>query len=79
MAEGKVLFKYERKRVKKDKKMLPLCRNYKPREGLGDCEMANSCKNATYSIKGQDWGICYGGTKSSEREDREKSLGKTAN
>ena len=74
MVKEKLGFKYERKRIKRIKKLPPLCRDYKPEEGLDSCEKAGFCKNATHSFEGQKWGICYGGTKSSEREKRERSL-----
>ena len=73
MAKRKLGFGYERKRIKRIKIMLPLCPDYQPKEGSGSCEKAGFCKNATYGFEGQSWGTCYGGTKSSEREDRRKA------
>ena len=76
---GNLEFKYARMRIKRIKKLPPLCRNYDSQRGSGNCEMADSCENATYRIAGQDWAICYGGTKSSEREDKRKSIEKQQN
>lgn len=65
-------FKYERKRIKRDKKLPPLCPDYQPIKYSDCCEKAKLCKNATYGFEGTAWGNCYGGTRSSEREDRKK-------
>ena len=78
MANGRLGFKYERKRIKRIKELPPLCPDYKSEGSSGNCEKAGVCKNATHSFEGQKWGICYGGTKSSEREKREKSLARAA-
>ena len=64
-------FKYERKRIKRDKMLSPLCSDYIPRS-TGSCEKADLCKNASHSMEGIEFGYCYGGTKESEREDRVK-------
>ncbi len=70
MSKERLGFSFRRKRIKKDKKMPPLCRDYKSEEDSDNCEKSKFCKNATYSMEGTNFGICYGGTKSSEREDR---------
>ena len=67
-------FGYERKRIKIDKKLPPLCPDYEPEDSLGNCKKAKFCKSATYNREEQAWGLCYGGTKSSEREDRKNNL-----
>ena len=76
MAKGMMGFGYQRMRKEKEKKFPTLCRDYNPRSSLGNCEMADSCKNATYRVAGQNWAVCYGGTKSSERENRRNLLRK---
>ena len=81
MAEKKIKtmlgYKYERKRINRDKALPPLCANYLPSGSSGNCEKANLCKNATYCCwEGKEGGICYGGTKSSEVEDRRGYVGK---
>ncbi|MFH1683881.1 MAG: hypothetical protein ABIA67_03260 [Candidatus Margulisiibacteriota bacterium] len=75
MKKGNMGFKYERKRIKRDKKLPPLCQDYEP-GSIGSCKKAPVCKNASNSIDGVEYGFCYGGTKSSEREDREKRFAK---
>ena len=75
MVNATLNFKYERKRIKRDKKLPPLCSNYEPRGGSNCCEKADLCKNATRGIEGVAYGFCYGGTKSSELEDRKKKWG----
>jgi len=70
-------FKYERKRIKKDKKLPLICPDYKAEGSFGNCEKAKVCKNATYGRQGEAWGSCYGGAKSSEMEHRRKYFTKT--
>jgi len=65
-------YNYERKRIKRDKKLPPLCPDYEVGEGGDKCNKSELCKNATYGWKDQAFGSCYGGTRSSEREDRER-------
>ena len=50
MANGKLGFKYERKRIKRIKKMPPLCSDYQSEESSDNCEKASFCKNATHSF-----------------------------
>jgi len=68
-------FKYERKRIKREKQLSPLCSDYEPKSETNDnCKSSALCKNATYFWKDQAMGVCYGGTKASEVEDRKKKL-----
>ena len=62
-------FKFERKRIKRDKKLPVLCKDYEP-GNTDNCKKGGFCKNATYGRKDQSYGTCYGGTKSSEIEHR---------
>jgi len=78
-AEKLMGFKYERKRIEHDKKLPALCPDYQPREGSEYCERAALCKNATYSIEGRILGTCYGGTKSTEREERKNTFDQRLN
>ena len=71
--ENNLGFKYERKRIKRDKKLPPLCSDYDP-DNSGYCKKANLCKNATYGSEEKPSGICFGGTKNSEIEHRKKYL-----
>lgn len=71
--KGSLGFKYERKRIKRDKKLPPLCLDYEP-GSIGSCKKAPLCKNASNSIEGVEFGFCYGGTKESEREERARKL-----
>ena len=66
-------FKYERKRIKRERKLPPLCPDYEP-GSIGSCKKAPLCKNASNSIEGVEFGFCYGGTKESERESRIKAI-----
>ncbi len=64
-------FKFERKRIRRDKRLVPICKDYE--SGFAaNCKKANYCKNATYSWDGRAMGTCYGGTKESEIEHRIK-------
>jgi hypothetical protein len=65
-------FGYERKIIKRDKKLPPLCPDYKPEEGSDYCEKASFCKNATYGFDSKPMGSCFGGTRGSEIVDRKK-------
>jgi len=76
MAEEKVKkgvlgFKYERKRIKREKKLSPLCRDYEPVTYSNNCQKAKYCKNATYGREGKADGICFGGTDDEERKNRQ--------
>jgi len=71
MAEIDLGFGFKRKRIKKDKKMPPSCPDYKLTENMGNCELAEVCVNATYSLSENSAnGYCFGGTKKSEVEHR---------
>lgn len=70
----KMKFKYERKRIKSDKKLPPACLDYVPESGFGSCSKANLCKNATYGWEGKAMGTCFGGTRVSEIEARKNSV-----
>lgn len=51
--------KFERKRIRRNKQLPPLCKDYEP--GFLDvCKKAKVCKNATLSSKDKALGICYG-------------------
>ena len=63
-------FKYERKRLKREKKFPPLCPDYEPDSNGENCKKAALCKNATYGWEGIEMGSCYGGTKEREREKK---------
>ena len=71
MARINLGFKYERKRIKRDKKLPPFCADYESGK-TENCIKANLCKYATYGRQDEAVGVCYGGTKSSEIEDRKK-------
>jgi len=67
-------FKYERKRIKREVKLPPKCKDYEP-ESFGPwCRKAKLCKNATSSTEGKADGICKGGTDPEELENRKKKL-----
>jgi hypothetical protein len=68
----KLEFRYERKRIKRDKKLPLLCRDFKKKEHSENCALADKCKRATY--RGEFSAICYGGAKMSEIRDRKKYL-----
>ena len=65
-------FKFERKRIKRDKQLPPLCADYETKDGRDRCVKSEVCKNATYGWEGQAFGSCFGGTKGSEREERKR-------
>jgi hypothetical protein len=69
-------YNYERKRIKRDKKLPPLCPNYESVTYSNNCKKAKYCKNATYGREGKAEGICFGGTAIEEREDRRRRLAK---
>lgn len=69
--EMKLGFKYERKRIKRDKQLPALCPDYEPEEGRDNCKKSTLCKNATYGFAKHYAGYCYGGTRSSERKIRD--------
>ncbi|MCX5750165.1 MAG: hypothetical protein NT099_00585 [Candidatus Saganbacteria bacterium] len=65
-------FKYERKRIKRDKTLPPLCPDYDP-DSYGYCKKDAHCKNATHSEKDEASGFCLGGTKESEIKYRKEN------
>lgn len=67
-------FKYERKRVKKEIKLPPLCADYESVTYSNNCKKAKYCRNATYGREGKAEGVCFGGTEAEEIENREKYL-----
>ncbi|MFH1361640.1 MAG: hypothetical protein ABIH69_03195 [bacterium] len=71
--KGTLGFKYERKRIKRDKKLPVLCPDYEA-GNTDSCKKAYYCKNATHGWKNEAFGSCYGGTKSSELEYRKKRI-----
>ena len=73
MGKEKLGFKYERKRIKRDRELPPLCADYEPGD-TRSCKKANVCKNATYNMPEQAMGSCYGGTKESEIEGRKGKI-----
>jgi len=66
-------FKYERKRIKREKKLPVVCPDYEA-SSTESCKKAKLCKNATYSRQGELEGVCYGGAKEDELEHRQKHL-----
>jgi hypothetical protein len=78
-AEKLMGFKYERKRIKREIKMPPLCPDYDPEEGRDKCKKSDFCNNATTNYKGVALGVCYGGTRNTERNDRLVRLAKDKN
>ena len=75
MGKDNLKFRYERKRIVKEKHVPALCPDYEPRFELGDnCKRADLCKNATSGWKNQAFGSCYGGTRKSELKQREGAL-----
>jgi len=71
---GSLGYKYERKRINKEIKLPPLCKDYEPTAYGPYCGKAKLCKNATYSSEGKADGICVGGTDPGERETRRERL-----
>jgi hypothetical protein len=69
----KLNFKFELRRVKKDKIGPAICKDFKKDEYFSSCAWSDKCKNATY-LFGKRSGICYGGMRASEIEDRRKNL-----
>ena len=69
----KLNFKFERRRIKKEKIGHPVCPDFKKREFGDSCALAVKCKNATYMAEFS--GTCYGGSKETEIRDRKKYLG----
>ena len=51
--------KFERKRIKKNKPLPPLCKDYEP-GFLENCKKAKICKNAVLSSADKELGFCYG-------------------
>ena len=74
MKKGSLGFKYERKRIKKEIKLPPLCADYESVTYSNSCKKAKYCKNATFVREGKADGVCFGGTAIEEREDRQKRL-----
>jgi hypothetical protein len=69
--EKLMVYKYERKRIKKIVKMPPLCPDYDPVDYGDWCKKAKLCKNATYGgNRDKAEGVCFGGTSQEERKDR---------
>ena len=64
-------FKYERKRIKREKKLTIICPDYDANH-IGSCKKAKLCKNATYGREGAPDGVCYGGAKEDELVHRKK-------
>jgi len=62
-------FKFQRRKIVKEKRLKPLCPDYK-KSDFGNCLLAERCKNATYYNKFKPSGVCYGGTKKEEIEFR---------
>ncbi|MFH1683887.1 MAG: hypothetical protein ABIA67_03290 [Candidatus Margulisiibacteriota bacterium] len=72
MKKRTLAFKYERKRIKRDKKLPSLCPDYESREGSNWCLKADFCKNATHVWEDKPGGTCQGGTIDSERQYRKE-------
>ena len=69
----KLNFRYERRRIKKEKIGPVICKDFKKKEFGDSCALSMKCKNATY--RGELSGLCYGGAKGTELRDRKKYLG----
>jgi len=69
----KLNFRFERRRIRKEKIGQPICHDFIKKEYGDSCALSDKCKNATY--KSEFSGTCYGGSKETEIRDRKKYLG----
>lgn len=69
MKKGSLNFKFQRRKIVREKRLKPLCPDYK-RSDSDNCLSAEKCKNASYYSRFKPGGVCYGGTKEEEVEFR---------